>query len=453
MKTEGEKISEEITTDGCAKRKKWRRRLVWLAFALLLTAVLCTPWNASVGSYGTLVAIPELETVVRAAEADTLIERRAQPGDVVTSGSLIGRMGNLELEEQIVQAQSDLARSNADYERLFGELRVREEAAARAELQLDRRRHEFDEINSEKEKINQRLTAGAIRSVRLVSVTSGKSGPSGPSYAVSPYPAALAVLQADVEMLEVQLQEATARADRSRGLFNRGVLPRSDVESAETRAASLSLELVGAHQRLEAALVEHGRKYSGSSIELQQAGSDLRAEHLQTELLSSQLRASRELIRVLESRLDLLRRKEAQFELVTPSGGTVYGEDLPRKAHRYFQKGEEICRVADIQQLLVRIQLPEREIGDVRVGHQVRLRVSAYPDRTFHGVLSKIGGESERDEHNQATYRVEMAIENREGLLRPGMTAFARIDFGRQMIGQILVHKLRQLLRPEIWML
>jgi multidrug efflux pump subunit AcrA (membrane-fusion protein) len=109
--------------------------------------------------------------------------------------------------------------------------------------------------------------------------------------------------------------------------------------------------------------------------------------------------------------------------------------------------------VADTQQLLVRIQLPERENGDVGVGHQVRLRVSAYPDRTFNGVLSKIGGESERDEHNQATYRVEMAIENRGGLLRPGMTAFARVDFGRQMIGQILVHKVKQLLRPEIWML
>jgi putative transposase len=40
-----------------------------------------------------------------------------------------------------------------------------------------------------------------------------------------------------------------------------------------------------------------------------------------------------------------------------------------------------------------------------------------------------------------------------EGLLRPGMTAFARIDFGRRMVGEILIHKLKQLLRPEVWML
>ena len=34
-----------------------------------------------------------------------------------------------------------------------------------------------------------------------------------------------------------------------------------------------------------------------------------------------------------------------------------------------------------------------------------------------------------------------------------GMTAFARIDFGRQMIGRILLHKIKQALRPELWML
>jgi hypothetical protein len=33
------------------------------------------------------------------------------------------------------------------------------------------------------------------------------------------------------------------------------------------------------------------------------------------------------------------------------------------------------------------------------------------------------------------------------------MTAFARIDFDHQMIGRILLHKLRQAFRPELWML
>ena len=69
------------------------------------------------------------------------------------------------------------------------------------------------------------------------------------------------------------------------------------------------------------------------------------------------------------------------------------------------------------------------------------------------GGVSKIGGESETDQNNQVIYRVELVIENTDDLLRPGMTAFARIDFGRRMIGRILLHKLRQALRPELWMI
>jgi len=29
----------------------------------------------------------------------------------------------------------------------------------------------------------------------------------------------------------------------------------------------------------------------------------------------------------------------------------------------------------------------------------------------------------------------------------------ARIDFGRRVVGSILLHKLRQALRPELWMI
>jgi hypothetical protein len=81
------------------------------------------------------------------------------------------------------------------------------------------------------------------------------------------------------------------------------------------------------------------------------------------------------------------------------------------------------------------------------------LKTRSFPDLVFRGVVSKIGGESELDQHNQGSYRVELAIENSEGLRRPGMTAFARIDFDRQMVARILLHKLKQVLRPELWML
>ena len=183
------------------------------------------------------------------------------------------------------------------------------------------------------------------------------------------------------------------------------------------------------------------------------AQSDVGAERLQAVKLNDELRAASALIFTLTDRRDLLRRRLAQLELVTPRAGAVFGEELPRLVGQYFPKGAEICRVADTRQLLARIQASEREVGDVRVGHPVRLKVGAYPDHIFRGRVAKIGGESETDQNNQVIYRVELVIENTDDLLRPGMTAFARIDFGRRMIGRILLHKLRQALRPELWMI
>lgn len=440
------------TADKEAQPRFWRRRLVPASLALLVVIVLLTPWSASVGNYGTLIAIPGREAIIRAPESATLIALDAQPGARLAAGASVGRMGNLDLEEQSVQAQSDLARANADYDRVLGELRARSETAARAELLLRQRRNDYDEISGEQRQIEQRRIADAgdwpVRFVNASAAPDGRAKRFAPAY-----PAALAVLQAEVDSRRAELTEAVTQRDRALKLHSQGIMPRSGLDAAETRAATLTGALAAARERLEAALVEHRRKHTSTATEMNVARTDASAERLQIEKLTGELKATHEIIGSLEQRRDLLRRKQAQFELVTPRAGAVFGEELPRMVGNYFQKGAEICRVADTGELLLRVNVPEREIGDVRIGHLVRLKTRSFPDRVFRGVVSKIGGESEIDQNGQTTYRVELTIENGEGLLRPGMTAFARIDFDRRMIGLILLHKIKQALRPELWML
>jgi multidrug resistance efflux pump len=269
----------------------------------------------------------------------------------------------------------------------------------------------------------------------------------------NPYPAALAVLQADVDLCRARSEEAQMNLERARRLYAQGLSPRSDLDAVQTRASTLAIELAGAREKLEAALIEHRRRHTNTATDMSVARSDVGAEKLQISKLGSELKSTREIIGTLEDRRALLKRKQSQFNLTALRGGTVFGEELPRLVGQYFQKGAEICRVADTKQLQVRILVPEREIGDLRVSLPVRLKALSFPDQLFRGVVSKIGGESELDEHQQATYRVELTIDNKDGLLRPGMTAFARIDFGRQPVGRILLHKIKQVLRPEMWML
>ncbi len=434
---------------GETQRRRWRRRLVPLTILLVIVAALAMPWSASVGNYGALVAIPGEEAIIRAPESATLIALDAQPGAQIAAGASIGQMGNFDLEEQIVQVQSELARVNADYDRLLGEQRARDESLTRAELQLRQREHDYDEINSEQQQIERRRNAETY----VIKAQFAPASNTQPERAVASYPAALAALQSEVDSYRAQVEEASAHRNRARKLYADGIAARSELDAAETRAATLGSVMAAARERLESALIEHRRKFASTATEMNVARSGLASERLQIAKLGSEMNSMRAIIRTLEERRDLLLRKRAQFDLITPRAGTVFGEALARAAGQYFQKGAEICRIADTRQLLLRIQVPEREIGDVQVGHPVRLKTRAYPDRVFHGTVSRIGGESELDQNGQATYRVELMIENGDGLLRPGMTAFARIDFGRRMIGRILLHKVRQALRPEMWML
>jgi hypothetical protein len=295
------------------------------------------------------------------------------------------------------------------------------------------------------------LLASSSRSILSLAIrlVAPNSAPAQPQR----FPAALAALETDAQQLQAKQAEAGRQLLRARSLYKEGILARADLEAAEAKESALASDLEASRERLNAALVEHRRRHDNTETELNVARTSLAAGRAQAANLNLQIEAARRLRAPLEERLALLERKRAQFALVAPVGGTLFGDDLPRMLGQYFSKGAEICRIAATQELLVRVQVPEQALGDVAMGQSVRVKTRAFPDRLFRGVVSRIGGESELDPNGQRSYRVELTIQNQDGLLRPGMTVFSRVDFGRHMVAWLAVHKLKQALRPEMWML
>lgn len=427
--------------------RSWRR-FVPAAIALMILAGLLMPWTASVGSYGTLVAIPGRESIIRAPENSSLVVLSVQPGQQVAAGASIAQMANLDMDEQIAEVRTELARVEADAERLAGERRIQQEATVTAQWQLAQRRREFNDVDSEEQQIrsrfqNSRPGFGPVARVTPVQFIT----------AAAALPPALAALEAEADRVQAEWMEADRRRERARALSAQGILPRSELDIAEQRAASLTSELAGARERLNAALIDHERRHASSRTDLNVAGTNVSTAEAHSASLAMQIEATRRLRASLMARLSVLERKRSQFTIPSPRAGTLFGEDLPRMLGQYFVKGAEICRVADIGEVLVRIQVGEEALSDIRMGQSVRVKTRTFPDRVFRGVVSKVGGESEVNENGQRTYRLEFTIQNQEGLLRPGMTVFARADFGRRPVGWLLAHKLKQALRPELWML
>lgn len=82
---------------------------------------------------------------------------------------------------------------------------------------------------------------------------------------------------------------------------------------------------------------------------------------------------------------------------------------------------------ADLGELLVEVDVDEADVPRVKAGQKAPFTVSAWPDREFPAVVSKVHLAPDQTA-GVVTYRAELFAENPDGALLPGMTATARIE-------------------------
>jgi HlyD family secretion protein len=78
----------------------------------------------------------------------------------------------------------------------------------------------------------------------------------------------------------------------------------------------------------------------------------------------------------------------------------------------------------------VDVAVGEPDVGNVRAGRVVEFTVLAYPTRVFRGTVAMVR-QNPTTVQNVVTYTTVAYVDNRAGLLRPGMTANASIDVAK----------------------
>jgi len=87
--------------------------------------------------------------------------------------------------------------------------------------------------------------------------------------------------------------------------------------------------------------------------------------------------------------------------------------------------------IIDLARLQVDAYVDETDIGKVQVGQEAIFSVDAFPDKEFSGKVTAIYPKA-LIQQNVVTYDVVIAIDNREGLLRPDMTANTTITVAKR---------------------
>lgn len=198
------------------------------------------------------------------------------------------------------------------------------------------------------------------------------------------------VLTGEVAMLKAAMVQEEASFVRRKGLFDQGVITVFELEKAEARLSS-------------------------SRIDFQKAMRELK--ELETKILS------------LEDKLNVAK-------LVAPLTGTVVTHGLYQKRNAFLEKGDKICEVADITDLIVEASIPEEKTTKVLIGQKVRLKFPLsgkwYTGRVikiadFSGRSKKTLDEILQESETKKGVVISVALEEKPVALKYGMAVKVRI--------------------------
>ncbi len=184
-----------------------------------------------------------------------------------------------------------------------------------------------------------------------------------------------------------------------------------------------------------------------------------------------QIAAARAEVSGLQEQQDYLQSQLQLVEVTSPSDGmvTTPTRQLDELIHQSIQKGGLIAKVYDVKLITMEVEVPETEIADVQVDQPVAVKTRAYPDRVFSGRVVEIGTTTDASPaanlagtgpvaaaaptgtKTTSNIRVITEIDNRDGLLKPGMTGYAKIDCGERSVGQLILRRLSRTVRVDLW--
>ena len=231
------------------------------------------------------------------------------------------------------------------------------------------------------------------------------------------------------------MEEAEKNKERYEKLFEKGLVSEREWESVRLKYETALNEFEGAKETL--GLYEEGvrretietaraRIAEGKAL-LKQAKGNLKsieATEKEVETALAQVEVAESGVRLAETHLEYTQLR-APFEGIVTSRNMELGEVvLP---------GREVLSLSDLSSIDLKIFVDETEIGKVKPGQKVEVRVDTFPDTIFWGRISFISPEGEftpkiiqtHKERVKLVYLVKVAVPNPNLMLKSGMPADA----------------------------
>ncbi len=148
----------------------------------------------------------------------------------------------------------------------------------------------------------------------------------------------------------------------------------------------------------------------------------IRTAQSQVETAQAGVNTAQSAVTSAQTQAESAQKAIADANIYAPISG--YVSERIADVGEFASTNSKIATILRTSVLRLRIDVPEQSIGQVAAGQGISMQTSAYPDRNFSGVVTRI---SPNLNAASRVLIVEAEVENVGGLLKPGQFATVRI--------------------------
>jgi membrane fusion protein (multidrug efflux system) len=152
----------------------------------------------------------------------------------------------------------------------------------------------------------------------------------------------------------------------------------------------------------------------------------------------------------LSKEVTILDQELTKTEIRAPIDGFVATPFVERKLNQHLSPGDELTRIVDMARVIVEMQVPEKEMADVRPGNLVMMKARSLPTLDLQGRVDFIAPVAQAVNGQQMVV-VRSEIQNDDLLLKPDMTGVAKIYCGDRRIADLITRRMVRWVRTEFW--
>ncbi len=211
------------------------------------------------------------------------------------------------------------------------------------------------------------------------------------------------IATAEIAQAQSQVNFAQEKYEKDKQLADNGALPRRDALESQTQLASAKAELVKASSRRDVIAAENQLKRAQASVEVAKRRIQLSNNTYQT-------------------RLQQLGNRGNAKGLVTvtaPLDGKVADREVTI-GQSFEDAGGKLMTIVNDSRVYATANIYEKDLGKVRTGQRVSVKVTSVPNRTFTGRIAVVNSVVEGETR---VVPVKAQIDNPGGVLKPGMFA------------------------------